>query len=326
MIGQGWLHHYPRRSPSWGIGALCLGLLSGCHLIGAESVDQPGGRVSVASERERQCGPDFAYVPGGPFLRGSTPEERDYAYQISAAAVNRQGITEAETRLRQQAWFDHEPDQTRRELTAFCLGRNLVTQAEYQAFVLATGYHPPGITPENYEAQGFRVHPYEATQPYTWQGHHYPQAKAQHPVVLISQQDALAYAAWKSRQDGVTYRLPTAEEWEKAARGTDGQYFPWGNPWQDDATNWQGSEHQGTSAVGAYPLSRSIYGIEDMAGNVFEFTATVFERDQQRRTVMKGCAWDDLPGFCRAAYQHSRPVSSRHILFGFRLARSPNSE
>ena len=56
-----------------------------------------------------------------------------------------------------------------------------------------------------------------------------------------------------------------------------------------------------------------------MAGNVFEYTSTLQQRGDLTVAVMKGCSWDDLPGFCRAAYRHTRPVQSRHILFGFRL-------
>ncbi|MEO0355699.1 MAG: sulfatase-modifying factor protein, partial [Cyanobacteria bacterium P01_A01_bin.3] len=57
------------------------------------------------------------------------------------------------------------------------------------------------------------------------------------------------------------------------------------------------------------------------SGNVFEYTSTVQERNGQPVSVMKGCSWDDLPGFCRAAYRHTRPIDSLHILFGFRLVR-----
>ncbi len=72
-------------------------------------------------------------------------------------------------------------------------------------------------------------------------------------------------------------------------------------------------------AIASFPLSKSTYGVEDMAGNVFEYTSTL--QQQSTRAVMKGCSWDDLPGFCRAAYHHTRPISSRHILFGFRLVK-----
>ena len=74
------------------------------------------------------------------------------------------------------------------------------------------------------------------------------------------------------------------------------------------------------SAIAEFPLSRTGEGVEDMAGNVFEYTSTLELRGLAKRSVMKSCSWDDLPGFCRAAYRHTRPIESRHILFGFRLA------
>jgi formylglycine-generating enzyme required for sulfatase activity len=225
----------------------------------------------------------------------------------------------AEQGLRDRRWFDREPDRQSHHLEAFCVGTNLVTQADYADFVTATGHRGPGISAADYQEQGFLVHPYEETAPYQWQGNQPPADRLNHPVVMVSYDDAVAYSAWRGAQDGVAYRLPTALEWEKAARGPAGDYFPWGDSWQDDATNWAEQGDYSTSEIGTYPLSRSVYGVEDMAGNVFEYTATLLDRRGTTVSVMKGCSWDDLPGFCRAAYRHTRPVDSRHLLFGFRL-------
>ncbi|NEQ96222.1 MAG: formylglycine-generating enzyme family protein [Cyanothece sp. SIO2G6] len=296
--------------------------------------------TSPQQEREQQqlceADGDFVWIPQGPFLYGSDRPQRDYAYQISAAAVasTPDAINQAEQRLRRQRWFDREPQQQEKTLPGFCLSRNLVTNADYQAFVQATNHPVPFISEDDYQAQGFLVHAYETVAFYLWEGDRYPQGRDHHPVVLVSYEDAIAYAQWQGAQTGGTYRLPTAEEWEKAARGTDGAYFPWGNDWQDQGTNWARS-HQfetvpdealvndgpGTSAIATFPLSRSEYGVEDMAGNVFEYTSTLRRHPQGWRSVMKGCSWDDLPGFCRGAYEHTRPVVSRHILFGFRLVK-----
>ena len=299
---------------------MLLALVIGCSQTGIQAGGVDG--VAQGSQDARCPGDDFAYVERGRYLAGSDQAERDYAYRISAESLGStpQEVADLETRLRQQRWFDFEPEQGRRRQGTFCIGRNLITNADYQAFILATGYHQPGITAENYQEQNMLVHSYQQLRPYFWRGDQFPEGKAEHPVVLVSQKDALAYAAWKSREDGVEYRLPTADEWEKAARGIDGRYFTWGNNWQDQATNWQKNGPEGTSHVGAYPLSTSIYDVEDMAGNVFEFTSTVYTQDGQERAIMKGCAWDDLPGFCRTAYRHGRPTTYRHILFGFRLA------
>ncbi|NJL01553.1 MAG: formylglycine-generating enzyme family protein [Spirulinaceae cyanobacterium SM2_1_0] len=266
---------------------------------------------------------EFVWVAGGAFILGSDRAERDYAYQISAEADAREPAEVAPrlASLRQRRWFEREPERQTRQLPGFCFGRHLVTNADYQAFIQATDHRAPGITADEYQAQGFLVHAYDKVRPYLWQADQYPAGEGDRPVVLVSHDDAIAFAAWRSRQDGVTYRLPTALEWEKAARGTDGRYFPWGDVWRDDATNWAGSGGLATSDSGEYPLSRSPDGAEDMAGNVFEWTATQRQRDTQVRAVLKGCSWDDSPGFCRAAYRHTRPVASRHILFGFRLLR-----
>ncbi|MEL6381414.1 MAG: SUMF1/EgtB/PvdO family nonheme iron enzyme [Cyanobacteria bacterium J06626_18] len=265
--------------------------------------------------------PGFVFIPAGDFIAGSDQAERDYGYEISAAAIadTPTAIAQAEQRLRDRRWFEFEATPQTQTLNAFCLQTNLVTQQAYAQFVAATGHRTPGISEADYQEQGFLVHPYEDVVPYLWTAGSFPADKADHPVVLVSYDDALAYAEWRGEQDGVAYRIPTAAEWEKAARGTDGRFFPWGNDWQNDATHWGQSDPFGTSAIARYPLSRSLYGAEDMAGNVFEYTSTLRERRGVPVAVMKGCSWDDLPGFCRAAYEHTRPTSSRHILFGFRL-------
>ncbi len=272
-------------------------------------------------------GGDFVHIPAGSFIQGSDDAERDYGYQISAvaAAPDPSQVAAFEEQLRQRQWFEGEMSRQDGSVSDFCISRFLVTNIEYQLFVRSTGCSSPGISASEYQAQGFLVHPYSRVEPYLWTGSQFPLGEGSHPVVLVSYEDAVAYAAWLGARDGYSYRLPTAAEWEKAARGTDGRYFPWGDEWRDDGTNWQGSDDFRTSVVGSFPLSQSVYGVEDMAGNVFEFTSTLRGSGEQARAVMKGCSWDDLPGFCRAAYQHTRPVGSRHILFGFRLVREIES-
>ncbi len=302
---------------------LLVGLLLGCQnrdVLGLLADDEP----MTQAECEVQAG--FAFVGGGEFVMGSDRTEREYAYRISAegAADSPAEVADIEARYRQQGWFDREPERQTQTLPPFCLSENLITNANYQIFVQATKYSAPGISAEAYQEQGFLVHDYREVEPYLWQGDQYPTGQGQHPVVLVSYEDALAYVEWRSQQDGVTYRLPTTAEWEKAARGTDGRYFPWGSEWRSDGTNWAKNGPYGTSAIAAYPLSRSPYGIEDMSGNVFEYTSTLIKKsDGTQEVLLKGCGWDDFPGFCRAAYEHDRPTNSKHILFGFRLVVEP---
>ena len=300
-------------------------LLSGLAIAASLSLlsCQASQFTNATSITKPECEADesFVFVPQGEFVLGSDRAERDFAYDLSARAVAKTeaGIRQAAQKLRATGWFDGESDRQTGFLPSYCISRNLVTNQEYQAFIEATNHRTPGITPEEYQQQGFLVHSYDKVREFLWQDGTYPEDTAQHPVVLVSHDDAVAYAEWKRKQTGHTYRLPTKEEWEKAARGESGNYFPWGNDWQPQGTNYGQSGLNYTSKVASFPLSKSVYGVEDMAGNVFEYTSTLEQQDS--RAVMKGCSWDDLPGFCRAAYFHTRPVSSRHILFGFRLVR-----
>lgn len=296
-----------------------IGVLTLTQLMGCQSEVKPSSLTSTRCEQEG----DFVWIEARNYILGSDRQERDYAYRISAAAAAQQPDkrAKAEASLRQRGWFDGEPDRQVRSQPSVCLGKNLITNAEYQAFVKATGHRAPFISAGDYQKQGFLVHPYASVKPYLWQDQRFPLGKDQHPVVLVSYPDAQAFAQWRGQQDGQSYRLPTALEWEQAARGNDGRYFPWGNEWQADATNWANHGGLQTSEIATYPLSRSPAGVEDMAGNVFEYTSTLTQQVIRQVVVMKGCSWDDSPGFCRAAYQHSRPQHSRHILFGFRLVK-----
>ena len=278
---------------------------------------------STESITREECETDanFVFIPGGEFILGSDRQERDFAYKISAQSIAKteEDIIQAEANLRKNRWFDRETSRQTTSLDGFCLSRNLVTNQEYREFVRATNHPIPNISQAEYQEQGFLVHSYDKVKEFLWNDDTYPRDTAEHPVVLVSYGDAVAYAEWKQETTGANYRLPTAEEWEKAARGTDGKYFPWGNDWRDDATNAAVSGLNYTSAIASFPLSKSEYGIEDIAGNVFEYTSTL--KSQGDRVVLKGCSWDDLPGFCRGAYSHARPVDSKHILFGFRLLK-----
>ena len=246
-------------------------------------------------------------VPAGEFWMGSTPEEREYGYHLDESL---HGSTVA----RRQKWFEVE---TRRRLDvpAYRIDRNLVTNADYARFVAATGHHAPFVDEETWG--GYRlVHGYARVLKFLWADRRPPTGREQHPVVLVSHVDAAAYCAWRGA------RLPGEAEWEKAARGEDGRYFPWGNAFDAGLLNSEDRGPFDTVSVGKYAEGQSPYGVLDMAGQVFEWTATLF-RNEPPRYVVKGGSWDDFPGVTRSAARHGRPPQLKHILVGFRCVESP---
>ncbi|HLV99525.1 MAG TPA: SUMF1/EgtB/PvdO family nonheme iron enzyme [Ktedonobacterales bacterium] len=97
-----------------------------------------------------------------------------------------------------------------------------------------------------------------------------------HPVVGIGDEQAIAYAAWLARLTGEDWYVPSEVEWEKAARGTDGRRYPWGNDWDPDCANIGEKSQRTTTPIGSYPAGTSPYGCQDMAGNVWEWTTTLY--------------------------------------------------
>jgi formylglycine-generating enzyme required for sulfatase activity len=142
--------------------------------------------------------------------------------------------------------------------------------------------------------------------------------RATHPVVMVSYDDAVAYAQWLSKETDSQWRLPTEHEWVKAARGTDGRIFPWGDEFDAAKLNSHDSGPFDTVPVG----SRSTpgpFGLTDAAGQVFEW---IISTEQARRSWVKGGSWDDKGcGVCRPSARHSRPKTIKHILIGFRLVK-----
>jgi formylglycine-generating enzyme required for sulfatase activity len=165
------------------------------------------------------------------------------------------------------------------------------------------------------------IHPFARTAPYQWSGGVVPAGREAHPVVLVSHADALAYAGWLSEATGLSWTLPSELQWEKAARGTDGRRFPWGDTFEPWRLNSHDAGPFGTLPVGSFAEGASPYGVLDMAGQVFEWT---FAETRPGRYLVKGGSWDDKGcGICRAAARHSRPAELKHILTGFRLVREP---
>jgi len=255
--------------------------------------------------------PETVAVPAGPFVRGSDPAEREAAYRLDELAYGH-SIT------RQQEWYEEEPPRSIVRLESFQITRTPIRNAEYAAFIADTGHPAPEVAPEVWRSYRL-IHPFERTRRHAWTDARPPAGRAEHPVVLVSHDDALAYAAWLSRKTGLTWRLPSEAEWEKAARGSDGRRFPWGDEFDAGRLNSHDLGPFDTTPVGGFPDGASPYGLRDAAGQVFEWTATPAG---EGRYIVKGGSWDDKGcGVCRPAARHGRPQALKHILIGFRLVR-----
>jgi formylglycine-generating enzyme required for sulfatase activity len=209
------------------------------------------------------------------------------------------------------------PVQVTRIEEGFFMARTPVTSAEFARFVEATGY----VTTAEKEGWGYaldrRRDEWARTRGADWR---HPDGlgssiedRMDHPVVQVSWHDAVAYLKWA----GV--RLPSEQEWEKAARGIDGREYPWGDEFDSRKCNTDESGIGGTTPVGRYsPDGDSPYGCVDMAGNVWEWTST----KEGQSYVLRGGSWCDARNFARCAFRHWYYPDYWNDIFGFRCARS----
>ena len=198
---------------------------------------------------------ELVYIPAGDFVMGSDPRQSEFVQ-------------------------DEELPEHTLALPEYYLARTPVTNRQYLAFVQACDYHRP----EHWPSYGF------------------PEDQADHPVVNVTWYDAMLYCAWLTERandaackvkvwhtehwetidvDGKAwiFQLPSEAEWEKGARGTDGRLYPWGNLWDAKRCNTKESRSPMTTPVNAYPLGASPYGVLDVAGNVWEWTRTLWGAD-----------------------------------------------
>ncbi|HLB94845.1 MAG TPA: SUMF1/EgtB/PvdO family nonheme iron enzyme [Nitrospiria bacterium] len=199
-------------------------------------------------------------------------------------------------------------------LHGYYLDKHEVTNAQYKTFVDAKGLRPPKH----------------------WNGNTFPPGKADHPVIYVDWFEANGYCHWVGK------RLPTEEEWEKAARGTDGRTFPWGNTFDPMKANtpqhWLALNRVAdTTPVGSFVNGKSPYGLYDMAGNVYEWTSSWYKPYPHNRVfnvhygeknkVVRGGSWYDCLsygcGLSAPTFNRSRFAPAiRNKSFGFRCAKS----
>jgi len=243
---------------------------------------------------------------------------------------------------------EHELPQHKLFLDAYFISRTPVTVAQFASFVNATGYK---TTAEQY-GHGYNLvkNQWEAIKDAHWcnpiGGESIVQQKRTHPVTLVSWYDALAFCDWITKVTQYNIYLPSEAEWELAARGVSGFIYPWGNDKPTDTLCNFNSNIKDTSPVGQYsPQGDSPIGCTDMAGNVIEWTRSLWGKDinvpeyhypyskdknereniqapDDIRRVVRGGAWDDDSESLRCAYRFSNPPISRNNLLGFRAAAS----
>jgi serine/threonine-protein kinase len=189
-------------------------------------------------------------------------------------------------------------------VATFYIDKHEVTCEEYQKFIDATGHAaPPG-----------------------WANGKFPAGAARLPVTGVSWHDANDYAAWTGK------RLPTEEEWEFAARGTDGRLYPWDNQWQDGAANIQGGPNR-LMPVGQHSKS-SPFGVFDMCGNVWEWTADGFSHypgsqaappfNPDRLKILRGGSYQSGLNVATTTFRNWLPLTERNQAVGFRCVKSPD--
>lgn len=185
-------------------------------------------------------------------------------------------------------------------MLAYRIGRYPVTNAQYAAYLQS---HPEIPAPRVDEEWGraYNWDPVRRTP---------PPGRSNQPVILITWDEAAAYCAW------VGGRLPTQEEWERAARGTDGRSYPWGEAFTMTRANTRESGLGGPTPVGVYVDGESQAGVLDMAGNVWEWTAS--DHDLQTK-IIRGGAWNFPADAARVfVAERSRPHNRSHAI-GFRV-------
>ena len=194
---------------------------------------------------------------------------------------------------------------------AFEIAREAVTRKEYQLFLEATGHDLP-VDWNDPVIAGDRL-----------------------PVCGVSWQDADAYCSWLARATGLPYRLPRANEWEKAARGgLTGARFPWGDGDPAGRCCFGGTLRDGPQPVGSFPANG--YGLSDMVGNVWQWLAELYvdiasdpplntptgKPAAVNRVLAGGSFMSPTADVLWVAYRHDDPPDLRHRCLGFRVARS----
>jgi len=257
-------------------------------------------RLDVRLFTASEIGKEFIHVPAGPFLFGGDPQ---------ALAPRARTVI---------------------DLPDFFIARFPVTCREYLEFLndLSPEKARPAVPVEpgtgvplwTRDGGGLWALPGPAGRaPFAWD--------LDLPVVSVSWNMAKAFCAWRSERDGRAYRLPTGEEWEKAARGVDGRAYPWGDKF--DPTYCKNSRSRpgppAPEPVGAYPVDESPYGVRDMAGGVREWCETSSDSLINVHSI-RGGSWVHFSTASRIASHFGDAAFITSYVYGFRLASTEEAK
>ena len=191
----------------------------------------------------------------------------------------------------------------------YWIDKSPVTNEKYRGFILADGYGSQAY----WSSEGWKWKTEKNIRsPKYWNDAKWNQAD--HPIVGVNYYEAEAYAKWAGK------RLPTEREWEKAARGEDGRKYPWGNEFDQKKCNSEESAIGHTTPVTQYPRGVNPYGCYDMAGNVWEWCADLYDEKKDSR-VLRGGSWFNTAGSLRVSYRLSCNAFNRLYNIGFRLVQ-----
>lgn len=232
---------------------------------------------------------NMVLIPSGDVIIGSSQEEIEMFRSLEEGLCDN--------------CFTDELERRTVYVEAFCIGKHEVTNAEFEQFIEETGY----VTTAEKDGHAVTVDPqnvYEGVEGVSWRTpngiRNTIERKENHPVVHVTYSDAVAYCNW------IDGRLPTNNEWEKAARGPYGFIYPWGNEFVQDSTNYNKIKN-GTMPIGSYQNDVSFYGVFDTAGNVQEWVGDDYPYEADKR-YRRGGSWWNTMTFLHSAWL-SNPAS-----------------
>ncbi len=296
-----------------------------------ESDDYPELQALLSGGTRAQDGMEMVAVPAGSFTMGSSEAEIDFAF---ALCEQYRGDC-------QRDWFADEAPAHTVQLDGFQIDKTEVTNSQMAIFLNELGnQEEDGVTWVALDSDSALLEENPSTgtfQPLTGFGNH--------PAIMVSWYGANAYCAWAGGQ------LPTEAQWEYAARGSAGNIFPWGNEFDGNRLNYCDSNcefdwldesvddgYVRTAPVSNYPAGESWVDAQDMAGNVWEWTADWYEVSYENATnnnptgpatgtskVLRGGSWVNVPYYVRGAYRFSLTPVNRNVNVGFRCVVEPGN-